>query len=68
MNAIGVQQTIFEFEVTADHYDNIFNLYSLSLNMKLYIPKCQCGFALYTTVCILGRVNSRSLLQVFFEY
>ena len=30
----------FEFAVTADNKDNVFNLYSLSLTMKLNIPKC----------------------------
>ena len=44
---------MFEFAVTADN-GKVFNLYSLSLSMKLNIPKCQCSFTLLTTVCIVG--------------
>ena len=69
MNHLNVflkkEWTIFEFAVTADKNDNGFNLYSLNLTMKLNIPKCQCSITLFTTVCIVGGVTSRSLSQVF---
>ena len=44
--------------------ENVFILYSVSLSIKLNIPKCQCSFTLLTTVCIVGGVTSRSLSQV----
>ena len=54
------QQTIFEFQVTADNNNNVFNLYNPSLNMKLNIPnKCQRSFTLLTTFCIVKGVTSR---------
>ena len=57
--------TIFEFAVTADSNDNVFNLYSLSQSMKLNIPKYQCSFTLLSIACIVGSGTSRSLSQVF---
>ena len=56
---------IFEFAVTADYNDKGFNLYSLSLSMKLNIPKFQCSFALLTTVCIVEGVTFCSLTFTF---
>ena len=53
---------------TADLNDNVFNLYSLSLNMELSIPKCQCSFTLLIIACIVGDVTSRSLFTSIFEY
>ena len=68
MWSIDIQlQTIFEFAVAADSNDNIFSFYSLSLGMKLNIPKCHCSFALLTTVYCL-RVTSRSLSLVFLNW
>ena len=51
----------FRILSAADNNDNVFSLYSLSLSMKLNIPKCQCSFTLLTTVCIIGGVTSHSL-------
>ena len=45
-----------QFPLTNDN-----NVFSLSLSMKVNIPKCQCRFTLLTTVCIVGGVTSRSL-------
>ena len=47
--------------------DSRFNLHSLSVSMKLSIPKCQSYFTLLTTVCIVnvGGVTARSLTLVF---
>ena len=59
------QQTIFTFVVAASYNDSGFNLYNLSLSMKLNIPKCQCSFTLLTTVCSVGGVTSRFLSLVF---
>ena len=35
---------LFDLAVAADNNDKGFNLYSLSLNMKLNVPKCQSSF------------------------
>ena len=60
---------IFESQVTADYNDSGFKVYSLSLAMKLNVPKCQCSFTLLTPVRIVGGVISRSLsLTSTFEY
>ena len=37
--------------------------------MELNIPKCQCSFALFTIVCIVGDVTSLlRFLTSIFEY
>ena len=43
-------------------------MHSVSLSMKLNIPKFQCSFTLCTTACIVGGVTSRSLSQVFMNF
>ena len=58
------EYTIFAFAIAAENNDDGLNLYSLSLTMKLNIPKYQCSFTLLTTVCIVGGVTSLSLSQV----
>ena len=55
------EQTIFAFAVAAFYNDSGLSLYSVSLIMKLNIPKFQCSFTLLTTTCIVGGVTSRSL-------
>ena len=51
------QKTIFAFVVTGFYNNSQINLYSLSLSMKLTIPKCQRSFTLLTTVCIVGALS-----------
>ena len=59
--------TVYHFTfVAADFYnDSGFNLYSLSLSMKLNIPKFQCSFTLLTTGCTVGGVTSRYFSLLF---
>ena len=48
-----VKKIIFNFSVTAGYNDNIFSLYSLILNMKLNIPKCQSCLTLLQLCALL---------------
>ena len=58
-----LQLTSFAFLVAADLNDCKFLLHSVSLNMKLNIPKWQCSFTPLTTVCIVEGMTSRSAAQ-----
>ena len=53
--------------VAADYNDNGLDLYSLSLNMELNIPKCQSSFALFKAVLIVEGVTFRSLSRLLFS-
>ena len=55
-----MQQTIFEFAVAADNNDWVFSWYSLSLSMKLNIPKLQ--------LCVLLECDFSLFLAIIFEY
>ena len=54
----------FRIAVTAFYNDCGLNFYSVSLTMKLNIPKFQCNFTVFTTAYIVGGVTSRSLSKV----
>ena len=47
------KQNTFKFEIATDNNDKSLNMYSLSRNMMLNIPKFQSSFTLFTTVCIV---------------
>ena len=55
----------FRNPVAANFNDNGLSFYSLSLNMKLNIPKYQRSFTVQAAMCIVGGLTSRSLSQVF---
>ena len=54
----------FRIAVTAFYNDSGLDFYSVSLTMKLNIPKFQCNFTVFTTAYFVGGVTSRSLSKV----